>query len=79
MSKIDDGGAAFPGPFSGHCGNDGHAEPCSCYVDTGMTLRDYFAAKVIERFLQSWPVPQAAARAYDVADAMIAARKMEKS
>lgn len=43
MAKIDDGGTAFPGASPGHCGTDGHAEPCGCYVDSGMSLRDYFA------------------------------------
>lgn len=66
MSDIDDGGQAFPSDSDNH-------------GFVGMTLRDYFAARVIERFIQDWPPPQAAARAYDVADAMIAARKIEKS
>lgn len=47
VNKHEDGGTAFPGPFSGHCGYESHAEPCGCYVDPGMTLRDYFAAKAL--------------------------------
>ncbi len=47
MSKQETGGQAFPGPFTGHCGNESHAEPCGCYVEAGMTLRDYFAAQAL--------------------------------
>lgn len=45
---------------------------------TGMTLRDYFAAKVMEAMLGSaWNLPEVEipARAYKVADLMMAARK----
>lgn len=88
--KIDDGGAAFPGPFSGHCGNENHAPTCACYVDSGMTLRDFFAAKalvgvqaaVVEMVKSSGRVDEdlssesaMANSAYRIADAMLAARK----
>ncbi len=70
MSKIDDGGHAFPVP-------DG------CMADVGMTLRDYFAAKALQGLLsnpklekqiianeQKW----VEASAYAFADAMLKAR-----
>jgi hypothetical protein len=86
--KIEDGGSAFPGAFSGHCGTDSHADPCGCYVDNGMSLRDYFAGKAINGVQISvlemakhgsvsddLSSASAMARtAYEIADAMIAAR-----
>jgi hypothetical protein len=45
---------------------------------TGMTLRDYFAAKAMQAFLSAEKTDfpeQAAAWAYQVADAMLEARK----
>ena len=92
MGKTDDGGAAFPGPFTGHCGNDSHADPCSCYADSGMTLRDFFAAKALVG-VQTAVVEMAksgrvdvslssesamAESAYRIADAMIVARKAKQ-
>lgn len=47
MNKESHGGAAFPGPFTGHCGVDSHMVPCGCYVDPGMSLRDYFAGQAL--------------------------------
>ena len=46
---------------------------------TGMTLRDYFAAKVIQGICSSgpaseWTNERLAAEAYDLADAMLKAR-----
>lgn len=75
MSKINDGGAAFPGPFSGHCGEEDHLAPCACYVDKGMTLRDYFAIRVLPLVGMGLPNKDAAREAYVLADAMIAARE----
>lgn len=49
MSK--DGGPAFPTPFAGHCGNESHADPCGCYMDSGMSLRDFFAAVAMNGIL----------------------------
>jgi hypothetical protein len=84
MTKNDDGGAAFPGPFSGHCGTESHADPCGCYVDSGMTLRDYFAGQVLPAIMKGALELAAlgekhdhrdlAIAAYRVADAMILAR-----
>lgn len=78
MSDIDDGGPAFPGPFSGHCGYDNHADPCDCYVKKGMTLRDYFAGKVILAYVRGASIHVAAQRAYALADAMIQVRNLKK-
>jgi hypothetical protein len=67
MSNIKDGGPAFPGEKD--------------FV-AGMTLRDYFAAKAMQAFISSYPmgsvsnpIPDVAADAYDMADAMLAARE----
>ena len=64
---------AFPTPIAQH-GNYGvkHSD------HGGMTLRDYFAAKAMQgfmadSFLQA-EVDEFAARAYDMADAMLKAR-----
>ena len=105
MSKIDDGGAAFPDPCGAHSG----AFPPDCAK--GMSLRDYFAAAALQssiiasvddkyewqnvlgdsRFLDEhsrlpsntkdcWkmiesPAQRIAAKCYEMADAMLAARK----
>ncbi len=84
MDKKDDGGQAFPGPFTGHCGTDSHAEPCGCYVDQGMTLRDYFAGQALPSIMkgalelatmgEKVDHREQAIAAYRVADAMILAR-----
>jgi hypothetical protein len=74
MSKqIDDGGAAFP-----------HQDWDACIksqrLDTGMTLRDYFAAAALQGILTTEyshnAVPRRiAACSYELADEMIKARK----
>ena len=77
MSKIEDGGPVFPGPFSGHCGKDGHAEPCPCYVDQGMSLRDLFAASALMGLLAGnayGPSQNIADKCYQHADNMLKAR-----
>ena len=65
MSK--DGGPAFPGL---------HPSKECTYKDSGMTLRDYFAAKamqgLIERGQSNETTPQ---WAYWIADAMLKARE----
>lgn len=84
VDKKDDGGAAFPGPFSGHCGTESHAEPCGCYVDPGMTLRDYFAihslAEARCQIVFGKMVPEntenIAAVAYKIADEMLRHRRV---
>lgn len=67
-SEIDDGGPAFPRP-----------ETTGYHPQSGMTLRDYFAAIALPWALanrdvsQPWKFPAAMA-AYEVADAMLTAR-----
>ncbi len=70
MNKnIDDGGPAFP-----RTGADGHTSPQS-----GMSLRDFFAAAALKVILEDpkTRIPQdyAALNAYYIADAMIKVRK----
>ena len=63
-NPIDDGGPAFPN-------NDAHG--CAY---TGMTLRDYFAGQALAASCPiGYPVKGIAKRAYEAADAMIAARE----
>lgn len=75
MTKRPDGGAAFPNPNNAHC-------------DPGMTLRDYFAAKVLPAVYAEYcestrggdPVDRGwrddvAMGAYKLADAMLEARE----
>lgn len=80
-----DGGPAFPEPFSGHCGNEDHAQSCGCYMDSGMTLRDYFAIRFATAFMgaagfeYNTEVSKLTNHAYVLADAMIAARNGTKT
>ncbi len=77
MSTIDNGGPAFPSEVWDSEGCPQHTQ--------GMTLRDYFAAKAMNAFVTGLlsdgePVTQSdnkdiARRAYEIADAMLAARK----
>ncbi|HDY89950.1 MAG TPA: hypothetical protein ENH82_17750 [bacterium] len=79
MSK-ETGGAAFPGDQEREKAEGGH------YIkhDTGMTLRDYFAAKAMQGILALGAPPTiqtmpefeklTANRAYKMADALIAER-----
>ena len=60
----------------------GHAFPLNCgsYQYSGMTLRDYFAAKAMQAMLYKEGEPpneDVAAWSYQVADAMIAAREVK--
>jgi hypothetical protein len=52
------------------------------YVEGGMTLRDYFAAKAMQALLRQYPdhlmnspASEVASDAYSMADAMLAARE----
>jgi hypothetical protein len=75
----DDGGPAFPRPSTI---NDGMIET---HDQTGMSLRDHFAGLALTGILSAdasadgvaslTPAPKAAKRAYEYADAMLAARK----
>ena len=73
------GGMAFPLMQSWRKYGDVY-EVSGC--DEGMTLRDYFAAKVIQGWLGSRAMAvdgrQVAAAAYILADAMIAEREKER-
>jgi hypothetical protein len=73
MANTKHGGQAFPQPFTGHCGSEDHPDPCGCYLDFGMTLRDYFAAAALPIVRAATPA-EVAKKAYDVADAMIMER-----
>lgn len=72
MSKINNGGPAFPRP----------ADRDDCGAE-GMTLRDYFAAKALQGLLASWSehdviaFDEIASDAYGYADAMLKAREVE--
>jgi hypothetical protein len=65
---INDGGPAFP-----RTGADGHTSPQS-----GMTLRDYFAAAALQGLIANGECPtwdDDAKAAYAAADAMLKARE----
>lgn len=82
MSEMKDGGPAFPRPIS-HDGNGPRAE---CFPSQdGMSLRDWFAGQAIAGVLgygsgdiaQDWETANwdnCARYAYELADAMLAAR-----
>ena len=74
MSK-ETGGQAFPRQQWEYDGQNNVLQ----YQEEGMTLRDYFAAKVMVGIqsnpeLISWPSGKYAEYAYEVADAMLKAR-----
>jgi hypothetical protein len=77
MDKINDGGPAFPNV------PDGAGDKWASW-DTGMTLRDYFAAKTMQAQMTAfwametshgWSNEEIAREAYAIADAMLEARK----
>lgn len=85
MSKIDNGGPAFPVHGGGLlCGEKD--DPRNQILQGGMTLRDWFAGQALQGILGTnydWftsgtetgsRTHEAAAFAYSLADAMIAAR-----
>lgn len=56
-----------------------HPENALIYLDRGMTLRDYFAAKAMQAFYSrpdsdEWEPHEVAEDAYVIADAMLKAR-----
>jgi hypothetical protein len=70
-TPINDGGPAFPGL---HPSKECH------YQDSGMTLRDYFAAQALAGICASgpseyWTDKHITAETYRLADAMLAARQ----
>lgn len=90
MSK-ETGGPAFPVPIAGDTAGFVDAEECG--VATGITIRDYMAAKVLPAiykehweevvnngatFADDWPTGLAM-DAYRLADAMLAVRAISKA
>ena len=78
MDKIDDGGPAFP--IKGFCADASGAFSGEVITANGMTLRDYFAARFMERAQSlcetsegGWDFHNAAQCCYAMADAMIEA------
>lgn len=70
MSNKLDGGPAFP--FTAECDETAFNQVLS----TGMTLRDYFAAKAMQAYLQRGYIQDdATKRAYNTADSMLKARQ----
>jgi len=69
MSEIKTGGPAFPLVREWAAGPWEH--------EAGMTLRDYFAAKAINRIGKDTNYEDLAKHAYAIADAMLKAREME--
>jgi hypothetical protein len=70
MSNKLDGGPAFP--FTAECDETAFNQVLS----TGMTLRDYFAAKAMQALLQrGYAQDDATKRAYNTADSMLKARQ----
>lgn len=65
MSNKETGGPVFP------VNSDNYASPDS----TGMTLRDYFAAKAMQELMGVLNKTDGTRTAYEWADAMIAARE----
>lgn len=91
MTKINDGGLAFPGIrtqqvglMSDHTGNPDDDLPT--YADVsypGMSLRDWFAGQALAGMFACGPgshlsFSEASEAAYNYADAMIAAREVAK-
>ena len=73
MSNTDTGGPAFPMPMTMMTAEHIANEP-----ESGMTLRDYFAAKAMQGFISrggDYDAEFDADRAYAYADAMLKARE----
>lgn len=77
MQKINDGGPAFPRAAGDYTGtrHGNHAQ-------TGLSLRDYFAAKALQGLVSfgsaQMRADEAADFAYRMADAMLAAREQSE-
>lgn len=77
MSEINDGGPAFPN----YIGHPGCLENEGCRVAPGLSLRDYFAAQALAGICARLGLNAsskdglAAIAAYDISDAMLAARR----
>ena len=73
MSNTNTGGPAFPVTRDSH-------QPAHIITASGMTLRDYFAAKVLQGFISrggQYDGEFDAKRAYAFADAMLKVRGAE--
>lgn len=69
----NDGGPAFPTVDANYREGD--------YGTMGMSLRDYFAAAALQGIIAAYPqanVPDAAATAFQYADALLAAREKKQ-
>lgn len=78
-TPIDDGGSAFPTTESHESINfPGQRD---VYASAGMTLRDYFAGQALAGLLagewpgKAWKDGGVSKESYEIADAMLAARK----
>ena len=73
---MNDGGPAFPCEISVHpIGQVGYSEKVS-----GMSLRDYFAAKALQAIIKAsmtWQTDGQARQAYEYADAMLRHREKQ--
>lgn len=83
MSKIKDGGPAFPVAFDHATFQPRHVDDVKRLM-SGMNMRDYFAAKAMQAQLTAfwagethhgWPHDEIAKEAYNIADAMLKARE----
>ena len=80
MSKVNDGGAAFPMQQLVEMGDE---YPCAQLVtEGGMSLRDWFAGQLMTGWMQRedndlFTPSMLAAQAYEHADAMIEAREAQ--
>ena len=76
MTDRHDGGPAFPRPH-GHLPD--HPYYSGNSAEAGMSLRDWFAGQALEgRGYDGWGAQDIAEMAYEIADAMIAARSEAK-
>lgn len=82
MDKIETGGPAFPviPPLN----QDGFSANGYPFPEARMSLRDYFAAQVMDRMISlsmdgdgAWSTENVAAGCYNLADAMLQARSRE--
>jgi hypothetical protein len=71
MSKINNGGPAFPSTIQ-YFPDDKNANE-----EQGMTLRDWFAGQALAGLARPLPVNEAVKLAYDYADAMLKARQVK--
>lgn len=71
MEQIKDGGSAFPADEL----HDQTPPYRHLLASQGMTLRDYFAAKVLIMFVEDLDPRAASDMAYQYADAMLDARE----